>query len=281
MATEPARKGRRLHRGTVLRTGRLTPHMIRVVLGGAGLSGFGAGEFTDHYVKLLFPRPDVAYPEPFDMERVRAELPREQWPSTRTYTVRAWDERARELTIDFVHHGDKGLAGPWAANARPGEEILFTGPGGAYAPRAGAGWHLLAGDESALPAIAAALERVPDGVPARVFIEVAGPAEEQKLQAPDGAEIGWLHRGGGRVGDLVAEAVQKLDFPDGEVHAFVHGEAGFVKELRRHLRVERGLPLAQLSISGYWRRGRDEDGWQSSKRDWNREVEREEAAALS
>jgi len=280
MATEPERKGRRLHRGTVLRTERLTPRMIRVVLGGAGLAEFSAGEFTDHYVKLLFPRPDVAYPEPFDMERVRAELPREQWPTTRTYTVRAWDAEARELTIDFVHHGDTGLAGPWAANARPGDEILFNGPGGAYAPRAGAGWHLLAGDESALPAIAAALERVPDGAAARVFVEVAGPEEEQRLPAPARAEIVWLHRGAGRVGDLLVEAVQKLDFPDGEVHAFVHGEAGFVKALRRHLRVERGVPLDRLSISGYWRRGRDEDGWQSSKRDWNRQVEQEEAAAL-
>lgn len=280
MATEPARRGRRLHRGTVLRTERLTPHMIRVVLGGDGLAEFGAGEFTDHYVKLLFPRPGVAYPEPFDMERVRAEMPREQWPATRTYTVRAWDERARELTIDFVHHGDKGLAGPWAAGARPGDEILFNGPGGAYAPRAGAGWHLLAGDESAIPAIAAALERVPGGVPVRAFIEVAGPEEEQDLAAPDGAEVVWLHRGAGRVGDLLVEAVQKLDFPDGEVHAFVHGEAAFVKALRRHLRVERGLPLEQLSISGYWRLGRDEDGWQSGKREWNLQVEQEEAAAL-
>ncbi|WP_141576004.1 siderophore-interacting protein [Actinomadura sp. WMMA1423] len=281
MATEPARKGRRLHRGTVLRTERLTPHMIRVVLGGDGLSEFGAGEFTDHYVKLLFPRPGVAYPEPFDMERVRAELPRDQWPSTRTYTVRAWDAGARELTIDFVHHGDKGLAGPWAASARPGEEIYFNGPGGGYAPRADAGWHLLAGDESALPAIAASLERVPEGAPVRALIEVAGPEEEQALRTPGDAEIVWLHRGGGEVGDLLVEAVQKLEFPSGDVHAFVHGEAGLVKALRRHLRVERGLPLDRLSISGYWRRGRDEDGWQSGKRDWNRQVEQEEAEALA
>ena len=281
MATEPVRKGPALNRGRVLRTERLTPHMIRVVIGGEELAGFGAGEFTDHYVKLLFRRPGVAYPEPFDMERVRAELPREQWPVTRTYTVRAWDPEAVELTLDFVHHGDKGLAGPWAANARPGEEILFLGPGGAYAPDAGAGWHLLVGDESALPAIAASLERIPEGAPARVFVEVAGPEEEQELPTPGAAEIVWLHRDGGRVGDLLVEAVQKLEFPEGEVHAFVHGEANFVKALRRHLRIERGLPLERLSISGYWRRGRDEDGWQSSKRDWNRQVEEEEARALA
>ncbi|TDD87690.1 siderophore-interacting protein [Actinomadura rubrisoli] len=281
MATEPARRRPKLNRGTVLRTERVTPHMIRVVLGGGTLAGFGAGEFTDHYVKLLFPQPGVDYPEPFDMERVRAELPRDQWPSVRTYTVRAWDPEAAELAIDFVHHGDKGIAGPWAARVRPGEEIFFNGPGGAYAPSADADWHLLAGDESALPAIAASLERIPEGAPTRVFIEVAGPEEEQSLTTPGDAEIVWLHRDGGPVGDLLAEAVQKLDFPEGRVHAFVHGEAGFVKTLRRHLRVDRGLPMDQLSISGYWRQGRDEDGWQSSKRDWNRQVEEEEAKALS
>lgn len=282
MATEPARRRRTPHRGTVLRTERLTPHMIRVVLGGAGLAAFGAGEFTDHYVKLLFPKAGVSYPEPFDMDKVREELPREQWPSVRTYTVRSWDVETGELVIDFVYHGDEGLAGPWAVNARPGDEILFNGPGGAYAPKADAGWHLLAGDESALPAIGASLERLPSGAPARVFLEVSGPEEEQDLKTSAAAEIVWLHRrNGGQVGEALVGAVRGLDFPAGAAHAFVHGEATFVKELRRHLRVERGLPMDQLSISGYWRRGRDEDGWQSSKREWNKQVEEEEAEALA
>ncbi|WP_182906908.1 siderophore-interacting protein [Microbispora sp. H13382] len=278
--TEPARRTPRITTGVVVRTERLTPHMIRVVLGGEGLAGFGAGEFTDHYVKLLFPLPGVDYPEPFDPAVIRAELPRDQWPKTRTYTVRAWDPEARELTIDFVYHGDEGLAGPWARQARPGDVLRFVGPGGAYAPSAEADWHLLAGDESALPAIGAALERLPAGAPARVFVEVEGPEEEQKLLTGGDAEIVWLHRRGGQVGEALVRAVRELEFPEGVVHAFVHGEAAFVKELRRYLRVERGLPLERLSISGYWRRGRDEDGWQSSKRDWNRRIEEEESAAL-
>lgn len=90
----------------------------------------------------------------------------------------------------------------------------------------------------------------------------------------------WLHRRGAQVGEALVRAVRELEFPEGVVHAFVHGEANFVKELRRYLRVERGLPLEWLSISGYWRRGRDEDGWQSSKREWNRGIEEEESAAL-
>ncbi|GAT68580.1 FAD-binding protein [Planomonospora sphaerica] len=272
---------RRARRGEVVRTERLTPHMIRVVLGGEGLRDLPVGEFTDHYVKLLFAPPGVTYPQPLDLEAVRRDLPREQQPTTRTYTVRAWDAEAGELTLDFVHHGDSGLAGPWAARAQPGEEIWFLGPGGAYAPSAEADWHLLAGDESALPAIAASLERLPAGAPAHVLVEVAGPEEEQPLDSSGDVKIVWLHRGGAPIGERLVAAVRELDFPEGVLHAFVHGEAGFVKELRRHLRTERGVPLSALSISGYWRIGRDEDGWQSSKREWNRQIEEEEAASLA
>ncbi|MGP3980349.1 siderophore-interacting protein [Streptomyces sp. KR80] len=278
MADRPARRKPQLNRATVVRTGRLTPHMVRVVLGGESLAGLAVGEYTDHYIKLLFPVEGVAYPEPFDLEVIRRDLPREQWPRTRTYTVRRWDPEARELTVDFVIHGDEGLAGPWAARVQPGEQVLFSGPGGAYAPDPAADWHLLAGDESALPAIAASLERIPDGVPVHAFVEVAGPEEQQELAAPPGAKVVWLHRGAARVGDALVAAVRELDFPKGEVHAFVHGEAGFVKELRRHLRIEREVPRERLSISGYWRRGHDEDGWQASKREWNQQVEAEQEA---
>lgn len=272
-------RGGGTHRGVVLRTEQLSPHMVRVVLGGAGLAQFATRGLTDHYVKLLFPAPGVSYPEPLDVRRIREELPREQWPTTRTYTVRSWDPANRELAIDFVVHGDEGLAGPWAANARPGDVLHFSGPGGGYAPDATAPWHLLAGDESALPAIAAALEALPGNAVVHVFLEVADAAEEQKLQAPDTAVIRWLHRGGRPVGEHIAAAVSDFEFPAGTPHVFVHGEAGFVKELRRLLRVERSLPLDRLSISGYWRLGHDEDGWQSSKREWNAQVQAEQEPA--
>jgi NADPH-dependent ferric siderophore reductase len=280
MADRPARKPRQLHRGRVERVERLTPHMIRVVLGGDGLAAFGAGDFTDHYIKILFPVDGVDYgPGPFDPERARAEFPREQWPVQRTYTVRGWDAGTRELSVDFVHHGDEGVAGPWAANAQPGDELVFGGPGGAYAPAEDADWHLLAGDESALPAIATALERLPAGARAYAFVEVDGEADEQKIETAADAEIVWLHRDGAPVGSGLVRAVSGLEFPAGDVHAFVHGEAGFVKELRRVLRVERGVARERLSISGYWRLGHDEDGWQSSKRVWNEQVEAEQESA--
>lgn len=274
----PARKARRLNRGQVLRVQWITPHMIRMVIGGQELAGFGAGEFTDHYVKLLFPVPGVAYPEPFDVDAIRRDMPREHWPRLRSYTVRDWDPHALELSIDFVYHGDKGLAGPWAANSQPGDEVLFLGPGGAYAPRPEADWHLLAGDESALPAIAASLAALPEGAQARVFVEIAGPGEEQELVTPGDAKLRWLHRGDAPVGEKLVTAVRELEFPPGEVHAFVHGEAGFVKQLRRYLRVEREIPLEQLSISGYWRYGDDDESWRAGKAEWKREVEEAERA---
>jgi NADPH-dependent ferric siderophore reductase len=279
MTNEKPRKKRKVTRAQVLRVQWITPHMIRVVVGGEGLAGFGAGDFTDHYVKLMFLVPGVDYPEPFDMDAVHRDLPREHWPRLRSYTVRTWDPHALEMSIDFVYHGDVGLAGPWAANSQPGDEVLFMGPGGAYTPSEDADWHLLVGDESALPAIAASLEALPQGAPAHVFVEVSGPGEEQELITSGDAKLVWLHRGEAPVGEALVEAVEELDFPPGAVHAFVHGEAGFVKRLRRHLRVERGIPLDQLSISGYWRLGADDEGWRASKADWNREVEAAEAGA--
>ena len=250
--------------------------MTRVTLGGDGLADFTAGEFTDHYVKLLFPPDGVTYPTPFDMQRVREELPRDQWPRIRTYTVRRWDPDTRELAIDVVHHGDEGIAGPWAARVQPGDEIHLMGPGGAYTPSPEADWHLLAGDESALPAIAASLERLPAGARAHAFIEVSDPEEEQKLKPTGDATITWLHRGNAPMGSLLVRAITDLDFPPGKTHAFIHGEATFVKELRRLLLVERGIPRADVSISGYWRTGHDEDRWQATKQDWNRQVEAEQ-----
>ncbi|MET8152803.1 siderophore-interacting protein [Actinoplanes sp. NPDC049668] len=276
MANRPVRAARF---GEVTRVEQLTPHMVRVVVGGTGLAGMSAGEFTDHYVKLLFPPPGVTYPEPFDPAVIRETMPREQHPVVRTYTVRRWLPEVPELWIDFVVHGDAGIAGPWAARARPGDPVRFMGPGGGYAPDPDAAWHLLAGDESALPAIAVALEAMPAGTRVRAFIEVEDPAEEQKLETAADAEITWLHRGDRPHGELLVPAVRGLDFPEGRVHAFVHGEATFVKDLRALLRVELGLPMSQLSISGYWRRGLNEDGWQSTKREWNQQIEREQEAA--
>lgn len=276
-----AGKPRKHHRGVVQRTERISRNMVRVVLGGDGLAEFATSGLTDHYVKLVFPYEGVEYPEPLNVQTCHETMPRELWPRLRTYTVRAWDPEVRELTLDFVVHGDEGLAGPWAERAVPGDEVVMMGPGGGYAPAPDADWHLMVGDLSALPAIAASLEALPAGAPAHVFVEVDGPEDEQETKTAGDARISWIHRGERPVGERLVRAVRDLEFPEGRVHAFVHGEAGFVKELRRHLRVDRGVGLDQLSISGYWRMGVDDEAWRAVKRDWNRRVEEEEAAAIA
>jgi NADPH-dependent ferric siderophore reductase len=228
--------------------------MVRVVFGGDGFAGFTAGAFTDHYVKLRLP----------DREGV---------VRTRTYTVRAWD--GERLTVDFVVHGDSGVAGPWAANARPGDEIELGGPGGAYTPDPDADWHLLVGDAAVIPAIAASLPRIPAGTPVFVVIEVDSPAEEQPLATPGDLRLQWLHRSApaGEEPELLAGAVAALALPEGRGHAFAHGEASSVRALRRHLIAERGLEPEQLSVSGYWKLKRTEEGWREDKAEWNRLVQ--------
>ncbi|MFE6837542.1 siderophore-interacting protein [Streptomyces sp. NPDC057705] len=274
-------RARTVGTAVVVRTERLSPHMVRLVLGGEGLAEFGAGEYTDHYVKILFPPAGVVYPDPWDLEEIRAHFPRAQWPRQRAYTVRSWDPAHLELTLDFVVHGDEGVAGPWAARVQPGERVHFLGPGGAYAPDPTAAWHLLVGDESALPAIAAAMERMPVGARVHAFVEIEGPEDELKVATPDGVVPVWLHRAGRPVGEALVEAVTALEFPSTDVHAFVHGEAGFVKDLRRHLRLERGIPRERLSISGYWRLGETDEGWRAIKRDWNATIEAEQDHAAA
>jgi NADPH-dependent ferric siderophore reductase len=237
--------------------------MIRVVLGGDGLSGLSAGEFADEYVKLLFPHTGT-----------------EDRPAMRALTVRAWDAEAGELTIDVVDHGPEGLVSPWAIGAEPGDEVLLRGPGGGYRPRAEADWQLLIGDECALPAIAASLERMPPRIPAYAFIEVADKDEEQPLPTPADLSVVWVHRDETPAsdGDALVAAVRGAWLPGGTAQAFLHGEAGMVRALRSHLRFDRGIDRELLSVSGYWRRGAPDEGWRAEKADWNRAVEADETA---
>lgn len=265
--------------GTVVRTEQLSPTMTRVVFGGPGLQSYRASTAADSYVKLTFLKPGVVYPRPLDLAVVRATLPQQDWPVVRTYTVRAWDEVAAELSVDFVVHGNSGVAGPWAAGARPGDELLIAGPGGAYSPDPNAAYHLFVGDESALPAIAAALEQLPADAEGAALIEVPALSSAIPLVAPRGVHVTWVPADARGIGAALVEATRAIAFDAGTVDAFVHGEAGFVKQLRTLLRVDRGVTKEQLSVSGYWRVGATEEGWRDGKAEWNRQAEALEIAA--
>lgn len=279
--------GRPVHTFEVVRTEQLTSHMVRVVLGGNGFDTFTPSDFTDSYVKLVFVADDVdvaALPQPLTLDSF-ADLPATKKPVVRTITVRRADPAAREIDVDIAVHGDHGAAGPWAATAQPGQPMYLMGPSGAYSPDPAADWYLLAGDETALPAISVALESLPANAIGRVFIEIAEPEDEVPLTAPDGVQINWLYRGGradlvgeDRAGDNapLVEAVKTALWLPGQVHAFIHGEAQAVMHnLRPYIRKERGVDAKWASISGYWRRGRTEETF----RQWKKELAAAESGA--
>ncbi|MBB2990004.1 NADPH-dependent ferric siderophore reductase [Mycolicibacterium iranicum] len=273
--------GRPVHTFEVVRTEQLTPHVVRVVLGGKGFDTFTPSEHTDSYVKLVFVADDLdvgTLAQPLTLDSFNA-LPAHQRPTVRTYTVREADPQRREITIDFVVHGEHGVAGPWAASAEPGRRLFVMGPSGAYSPDPQADWYLFAGDESAVPAISTALEALPDDAVGQVFIEVAGPEDEVEMKAPAGVDVAWIYRGGRA--DLVNEdtagdhaplidAVKGAAWLPGQVQVFIHGEAQAVMHnLRPYIRKERGVDAKWASsISGYWRRGRTEETF----REWKREL---------
>jgi NADPH-dependent ferric siderophore reductase len=267
-ATSATKKSRPQVNLTVIRREELSPHMVRIVAGGDGFADFSNNEFVDRYVKIVFPQPGIEYPSPLDLWSIRETMPREQWPYTRTYTVRWVDEAARELAIDFVVHGDEGLAGPWAAQAQPGDTLTFTGPGGAYNPAPDADWYLFAGDEAALPAIAAVIESLPAEATGLAFLEVDSDADIQPVAAPPGLELRWLTRNGVPAGEsnLLVQAVADAAWPAGRVDVFAHGERGYMKALRDVFFKQRGLDRKQVSLSGYWAKGRVEDVFQAEKK---------------
>ncbi|MDQ0211743.1 siderophore-interacting protein [Arthrobacter bambusae] len=253
---------------TVLRTEQLSPHMVRIIAGGPGFAGYANNDFVDRYVKIVFPQPGVDYELPLDLWAIRETMPREQWPYTRTYTVRWVDQAAQELAIDFVVHGDEGLAGPWALAAQPGDTLVFTGPGGAYNPAPDADWYLFAGDDAALPAIAAAIESLPADAQGLAFLEVDSDADILAIAAPDGVELRWLLRSGLPAGSssILLDALGEAEWLPGRVDVFAHGERGYMKGLRDIFFKQRGLERSQVSLSGYWAQGRVEDDFQAEKK---------------
>lgn len=246
--------------------------MVRLVFGGSGLDEFSATEFTDQYVNALFVPEGADYSVPFDLDVAR-ELDAPLRPRGRRYTVRAWDEVARRLTIDFVVHGDVGFAGRWAARAEVGDRLQMTGPSGGYRPDPAADWHLMIGDESALPAIAASIEAIPVGRRCVVIAIADDAAHRCELPEQDGIETTWLDRVDLVGEQAIVEAVAAVEWVPGKVDVFVHGEAAEVRAVRKFLIAERGVDRAESSISPYWRRGHTDETWRQIKRDWLAEQE--------
>lgn len=245
---------------TVQQVEQVSPDLIRITAGGDGFADYNDNLFTDKYAKILFADARHGLTPPYDLARLRTEEP-EKLPTRRTYTIRSADAEARQIVIDFVVHGDEGVAGPWARAARPGDTIVVSGAGGGYRPDAAAPWHLLIGDHTALPAISSAVEAMDAAARGHVLLSVADPADRILPTLPSGVSIHWTQND-----DELLAALAELPWAEGTPGVFAHGERGTIKEIRALLK-QREVPRESLSISAYWARGRAEDQFQAEKRE--------------
>lgn len=251
---------------TVVRVKDLTPGMRRITLAGPQLgaftseTGFAQPAFDstgfDDDIRLVFPYPGRAQPVLPVQTAKGLDLPRDPRPLARIYTVRRWDPATGELDVDFVKHGI-GVGTTWAYRAEVGDRIHFFGPNSSRALPQDADWLLVAGDDTAIPAIARMLEELPEGTRAQVFIEVAEGEHRQELRDARGIEVTWLVRDGAEAGTTtrLVDAVRNCDWWEGRPFAWVAGEQATVRDIRRHLVEDRGLPKESIEFIGYWRRG--------------------------
>ncbi|GAA1734051.1 hypothetical protein GCM10009809_31730 [Isoptericola hypogeus] len=313
---------------TVSRVTRLCPSFIRITFTGDDLDLF-ADNGKDQRIKFLLPAPcggweylDRQNPDWFTSWRA---LPEERRNPLRTYTVRAVRQDLREVDVDIVLHGDTGPASRWANGAKPGSPLVLMGPNAAYTGGSHGGLEfnppershalLLAGDETAVPAIAAICESLPDDAVGEVFLEVPHAEDRWTLAAPAGVRITWLPREEREHGEVLVPAVQgaadrllamgvrasheevssgapvpavtaagldlDVELPDVDIdedilwevpvdasgrplaqdtvlYAWLAGEAGTIKTLRRYLVSTKGVDRKSVAFMGYWRRGRAE-----------------------
>ncbi|MFJ9418198.1 siderophore-interacting protein [Streptomyces sp. NPDC101227] len=273
----------------VLRARRVSTSVVRITFGGERLEELASGG-RDQRFKLFLPQPHQDRPV-FDdtgdgwYAAWRAQDPAQR-PVMRSYTIREQRHEPREFDVDFALHGAGpeaactagGPASRWAAGARPGDRLTVLAPavednGGVdFRPPAGTDWILLTGDETALPAIAGILSWLSPGTHAKVWIEIAHDDDRQHLPTFADADITWLVRdtdgtgGTGGTGgpdaahrEPVLAAVRAAELPEGTPYAWIAGEAGTVKALRRHLVRDRGIDRRAVKFTGYWRRGATEE----------------------
>lgn len=242
----------RARRIAVLETTRLSQRMMRVRFTGEDLHDFPTVAPEDH-VKLFFDTDEAG--------QVRLpELTDGRWSpgdyTFRDYTVRAFDPETRCLDVDFVLHGH-GVAGSWAARAKPGDELGMLGPRGAFLVRDVCDWYVFAADETALPALARWVEGLRGGLPVTAYVEVQDAGDEIAIDTAADLDLRWLHRGSAQPGttDLLEQAVRGRALPEGDGFVWVAGESMSIKPLRRYLSRELGLDRDSWDVDGYWRRG--------------------------
>ncbi|MFC9983194.1 siderophore-interacting protein [Microbacterium keratanolyticum] len=286
---------------------RVSPNFVRITFGGPELAEFGTpGDMFDVRIKVIFP-PATGVLPPLDRTvedwwGAFLAVPEAERGSMRTYSVRALQvaDGETEVVVDFVLHLQPGLTGPassWASAASVGDELLILGPRRGREDRTGIEWApgsasavLLAGDETAAPAIARILEDAPADLRGHAFVEVPSVDDILSIAAPAGVAVTWLPRADGALhgaslipavldflGDSEAAVeVRDLDGEDlvwetpiysglgeeiseadaaADRYFWIAGESGVVTTLRRHLVKDLGIDRGQVAFMGYWRRG--------------------------
>jgi NADPH-dependent ferric siderophore reductase len=218
---------------------------------GLSLPAFTTEAFDDH-VKLVFAVDgDLGPVLPVQLED-GIDWPPSETRRARDYTPRRFDPAEGELDLEFVLHGD-GPAAVWAANAKPGDDLWFAGPKSSTVIPEDADWVLLAGDETALPAIARYMDERPVDAPVRVVVAVPDESAHRDFPTLPGDRVEWIKAAPGDPRAL-AEAVRGLDLPPGEPYVWAAAESRSLLPLRRHVARELRIPKSHTGITGYWHR---------------------------
>ncbi|MGM9482822.1 siderophore-interacting protein [Roseateles sp. NT4] len=207
---------------------QLSPNFIAVTLKGESLASFRSDSFDDH-VKVFF-------------DETGAE------PARRDYTPRRFDTETRELTLEFALHGS-GAASDWARQATAGQQLTLGGPRGSMIIPTDYDWHLLIGDDSALPAVHRRLEELPEGSRAIVMLQLGDAGDRRLLTSRANLQVEWV-----QTADELVSAIAALALPDGEGFAWAAGEASVMARVRQVL-VDKRLPKEAMKVAAYWKAG--------------------------
>lgn len=261
METTPSRAPQRIRlplrfrKVQVTATEKFATSFIRITFGGDDLEGFESPGFDDH-VKLIFPDAatgELRVPEITATGPVWPEGPK---PVMRDYTPRFFDGVAKTLVIDFALH-EAGPATAWAINAQPGDWLGIGGPKGSFIVPTEYDFHLLAGDETAVPAIARRLEELPATTRAIALIEIDNVGDEIPLSFSAKTDIIWCYRQGAEAGtsSAIKEALEALTLPEGDGYVWIACETKAARAIRSYLVKERGVNAKSVKAAGYWQLG--------------------------
>lgn len=271
----------RLFQTRVIRSQRLSPGFIRITLGGSQLRHF-APYGLDQRIKIVLPNAGLDYadfwqagetsPSIPEWQALRRGLPLAEQNALRTYTPSAIRPQLEEIDIDFVLHPHAGPGSSWAEHARPGDQLVVSGPDArAENPMQGIQWDpgnaghlLLVGDETAVPAIQNILAVLPADVVGEALVEVGDAADLAVCPTPSAVLRATCRaRNGAGYASQLTVLLEAWAATNGNLaaaqgdgfFAWIAAESSWASRLRRHLVHEYGISSQRVHFQGYWNTG--------------------------